>query len=147
MPNIGALLKQEIQRLAARVSKSQTEALRRAAAAQRKQIAKLRAQIAALEKQAASFKKSVQAASKSIPTPEQPSRKLRPMRAAAVRAMRARLGITASQLAKLVGVSDQSVYNWEHEKVKPKAAQAAALLELKALGKRQVRGRLERGDS
>jgi len=72
----------------------------------------------------------------------QPTKAAQPMRASAIRALRARLGITALQLAKLVGVTDQSIYNWEHEKARPKAAQALALLELKVLGKRQVRERL-----
>jgi hypothetical protein len=52
------------------------------------------------------------------------------------------LGITASQLAKLVGVSDQSIYSWEHEKTRPMATHAAALLELKGVGKGEVHERL-----
>jgi DNA-binding transcriptional regulator YiaG len=142
MPNIGAVLKQEIQRLSARESRIQTESLRRAATAHRKQMSKMRAQMAALESQLASLQKSLKAATRATAAPEKPSKAVRPMRAAAIRAMRARLGITAAQLAKLVGVSDQSIYNWEHEKAKPMAAQAAALLALKVLGKRQVRERL-----
>jgi DNA-binding transcriptional regulator YiaG len=141
MPNIGALLKQKIQRLAARVSGSQGESTRRTVIAQRKQIATLRTQVAALEKQVVNLQKGVKATT-SPTTPEQPTKAVRRMRASAIRAMRVRLGITASQLAKLLGVSDQSIYNWEHEKASPKTAQAAALLELKGLGKRQVRKRL-----
>jgi DNA-binding XRE family transcriptional regulator len=144
MPNIGALLKQEIQRLAARVSRSQGESTRRTVIAQRKQIATLRAQIVVLEKQVASLQRGLKSAIKATPAPEKPSRAVRPMKATAIRAMRARLGITASQLAKLVGVTDQSIYNWEHEKSRPKVAPATALVELKGLGKRQVRERLEK---
>jgi DNA-binding transcriptional regulator YiaG len=144
MPNIGAVLKQEIQRLAARVSRSMGESTRRTVTAQRKQIAALRAQIAVLNKQVASLQKGAKAATKVTAAPARPAEAVRPMRASAIRALRTRLGITASQLGKLVGVTDQSIYNWEHEKAKPKAAQAAVLAELKGLGKRQVHERLQK---
>jgi DNA-binding transcriptional regulator YiaG len=105
-------------------------------------MSKMRAQIVALEKQVASLQKGAKAASQATAAPEKPSKAVRLLKGATIRTMRARLDITASQLARLVGVTDQSVYNWEHEKARPKAAQAAALVELKALGKREVRERL-----
>lgn len=142
MPNIGAVLKVEIQRLAARQIRQQTQSLKRSAGTQRKQTAALRVQIGELQKQIAGLQKSFKATMRAMPTPQAPAKPARPMRASAIRAMRTRLGITASQLANLVGVTDQSIYNWEHEKAKPKAVQAAALLELKGLGKRQVHERL-----
>jgi DNA-binding transcriptional regulator YiaG len=102
----------------------------------------MRAQLAALKKQVASVQRRMKAAAQATAAPERPTKAARPMRASAIRAMRTRLGITASQLAKLVWVSDQSIYNWEHEKARPKTAQAAALHELKGLGKCRVRERL-----
>ena len=47
--------------------------------------------------------------------------------------MRARLGLSAAQLANLVGASEQSVYNWE---TKNKAGKSkAAIIGMHSLGK------------
>jgi DNA-binding transcriptional regulator YiaG len=144
MPNIGAVLKQEIQRLSKRESKAQTESLRKASVVYRRQISAMRAQISALEKQVAALQRLVgKAKGPELAVAEESAARL--IRASAIRAMRARLGLTAAEFAKLAGVSGQSVYNWEHEKTHPQGKQLAALLELKAIGRREARGRLDRG--
>ena len=56
--------------------------------------------------------------------------------------MRKRLGLSAAQLAALVGVSEQSVYNWETKKATPRKEQFAAIIALRGIGKREVRQRL-----
>jgi DNA-binding XRE family transcriptional regulator len=61
-----------------------------------------------------------------------------------LRSHRERLGLSADALAKLVGVSTQSIYNWEHGVTRPRQAQLTMLATLRRLGKRDVRTRLER---
>lgn len=56
--------------------------------------------------------------------------------------MRAKLGLSAADLATLLDVSQQSVYNWEHEKSMPRQSQVEAIANLRGLGKRDVRSRL-----
>jgi transcriptional regulator with XRE-family HTH domain len=63
-----------------------------------------------------------------------------------LRSHRERLGVSAVELAKLIGVSSQSVYNWEHGVTRPREAQLGALATLRSLGKREVRARLEQID-
>lgn len=53
------------------------------------------------------------------------------------------MDISQDELARLVGVSAQSIYNWERGSVRPRAEQLASIAEVRALGKREVRRRLE----
>ena len=59
MPNIGAVLKQEIARLSRREIRGQVEATRKASAQYRRHIATLRRQIATLERQMALLQRRV----------------------------------------------------------------------------------------
>ncbi|MDY0170038.1 MAG: helix-turn-helix domain-containing protein [Thermoguttaceae bacterium] len=60
-----------------------------------------------------------------------------------VRSQRRRLGLSAADYAKLVGVSPLTIYNWEKGKNRPKAAQLAALVAVRGIGKREALQRLE----
>ena len=57
-----------------------------------------------------------------------------------IRKLRSRLGITQGELATLVGVSQSAVGSWEYEKAKPEGHNREALVALRKLGKREVRG-------
>jgi DNA-binding transcriptional regulator YiaG len=59
-----------------------------------------------------------------------------------LKSMRKRLGLSAAQLAKLVGVSEQSVYNWETKKAVPRREQFATIIALRGIGKREAHQRL-----
>jgi DNA-binding transcriptional regulator YiaG len=43
----------------------------------------------------------------------------------------------------LVGVSAQTIYNWEAEKSRPRASQLTAIVAVRGLGKRQAKARLQ----
>jgi DNA-binding transcriptional regulator YiaG len=57
-----------------------------------------------------------------------------------IKKLRARLGITQGELATLVGVSTSAVGSWEYGKAKPEGRNREALVALRKLGKREVRG-------
>jgi len=57
-----------------------------------------------------------------------------------IKKLRARLGITQGELATLVGVSGSAVGAWEYGKAKPEGRNREALVALRKLGKREVRG-------
>lgn len=57
-----------------------------------------------------------------------------------IKKLRARLGITQGKLATLVGVSTSAVCSWEYGKAKPEGHNREALVALRKLGKREVRG-------
>ena len=56
---------------------------------------------------------------------------------------RERLGLSADNYGKLVGVSGLSIYNWEQEKARPRESSIAALMSVKGIGKREAAKRLE----
>ena len=140
MANIGALLKAEITRLCRRELKKELAVVRKANVAYRHNIAALRRQVAALEQKAGQLVKRAQtlAATPSTGLPDRPVRFV----AKGLKSMRKRLGLSAAQLAALVGVSEQSVYNWETKKATPRKEQFAAIIALRGIGKREVRQRL-----
>jgi DNA-binding transcriptional regulator YiaG len=60
-----------------------------------------------------------------------------------LRAHRSRLGLSAADFGTLVGVSAQSVYNWEGEKAQPRGEQLARLVAVREIGKREASQRLK----
>lgn len=142
MPNIGAVLKQEIARLSRREIRGEVQATKKASAQYRRHIAGLRRQIAALERQVALLSRRVANANGSPPADSEARPKIRFV-AKGLRSQRARLGLSADEYARLVGVSPQSIYNWEHGHTTPRPAQVAVIAQLRSLGKREARSRLE----
>ena len=57
-----------------------------------------------------------------------------------IRKLRQKLGISQSALATLVGVSAGAVAFWEQGRARPREQTKAALVALRKLGKREVRG-------
>ena len=142
MPNIASLLKLEITRLSRREVRKTIEGTRKASAVHRRDIAALKRTVAALQRQVGMLEKR---AAKSPPAPAAAALPERPVRfqARGLRSLRARLGLSAPQLARLLGVSEQSIYNWETRKATPRKEQLAAIIAMRGLGKREVQQRLE----
>jgi DNA-binding transcriptional regulator YiaG len=140
MPNIGAMLKEEISRLCRREIRKQVQPIRKVSAGYRRDIAALKRQLQDVQRRTGALAKQAAQTSK---TPAEESGP--PMRfvAKGLRSLRGRLGLSASDLAQLMGVSDQSVYNWELKKTTPRKEQLAALATIRSLGKREAHKRLE----
>lgn len=138
MPNIGVVLKDEITRLAKKVSKAQIAPLQSSSATYRRHIAAMKRQISALEKDVARLRKGDRG--RAAPAAQTGAEQQPPLRfqAKGLRSLRARLGLSAEDFGKLAGVSGQSVYNWEAEKTVPRRAQLQALSRLRGVGKREV---------
>jgi DNA-binding XRE family transcriptional regulator len=140
MPNIGTVLREEITRLARKESRGQIDSTKKATTQHRRDIAALKRQVAQLERQVALLSR------KALATPPAASSNAtaKPVRfaAKALRSQRNRLGLSAADLGKLMGVSAQSIYNWERELARPRAEQIAKLAALRAIGKRNAADRL-----
>ncbi len=133
MPNIAAVLKAEICRLARREIKTQVGKTQKAAAQYRRDIAKLKRVLTQQERQIKLLKKK----QGQTPKEEEPLESVR-FSARSVRAQRQRLGLSADAYGKLVGVSGLTIYNWEHEKARPRKAQLAALVAVRGISKREA---------
>jgi len=142
MPNIGAILKDEISRLCRREIRKQVQPVRKVSAGYRRDIAALKRQLQELQRRTGALAKRTAQPAASDSAAGEPARASRFV-AKGLRSLRARLGLSASDLARLMGVSDQSVYNWELKKSSPRKAQLAVLATIRTLGKREAQARLE----
>lgn len=142
MPNIAALLKDEISRLSRKEIRRQMGPMRKASAAHRRHIAALKREIARLEKTVASLGKRASAPAAAAGESDDGGAAPR-FQARGLVSLRSRLGLSAAELAKLIGVSSQSVYNWEHRKATPRRSQIAQIAQLRGLGKKEARARLD----
>ncbi|RYD14032.1 MAG: XRE family transcriptional regulator [Lysobacteraceae bacterium] len=140
MPNIASMLKAEIVRLARKEIRNETAALRKASTSHRSQIAALKREVTALQRQAKGLAKQVPGA-RSGADEEASENRVRFV-AKGFRSMRTRLGLSAAELAILLQVSPQSVYNWEHEKSVPRRSQVESIAALRSIGKKEARERL-----
>lgn len=141
MPNIGTVLKQEITRLARRELRAELLAIKKASAQYRHAIAALKSKVGDLEKQVAHFERRAGKGA-STPAPESSGTPVR-FGAKGLKALRARLGLSAAELGKVLGVTGQSVYNWELGNARPRAEQIQKIVALRAVGKRDIKKYLE----
>lgn len=145
MPNLASILKSEILRLARREARAELESLKQASARYRGEIAELKRRVAQLEKLQARAGKP---ASKAAAAPEGGEGGIR-LRYSAKRlaSQRRKLGLSAADMGRLIGVSGQTIYHWEAEKSRPRRAQLEAIAALRGIGKREAKARLAPPDA
>jgi DNA-binding XRE family transcriptional regulator len=133
-------LKTEISRIAKKESRTQAAVLKKAQTSHRAEIADLKKRIASLE---AVVRRLGKTAARPIAPPQEEDEPqgLR-FRADGFASLRKKWGLSAAQMALLLGVSNQSVYHWETGKSKPRAAQLQAIAAVRKLGKKEVAARL-----
>jgi DNA-binding transcriptional regulator YiaG len=140
MPNIGSVLREEISRLSRREVRKLTTATKTATTIHRRHIAALHRRVRQLERDLAALKKkgapSAQASAAAA--------KSAPLRfvAKGLRSHRRRLGLSANEFGKLIGVSANSVYAWEGGSTAPRKEQVAKIAALRAVGKREAAQKL-----
>lgn len=136
MPNIGTVLREEISRLSRRETRSLVDATRKATSQHRRDIAELKRQITQLQRQVKQLSRSG-GATQQADSPDSVTKSVR-FSAKGLRALRDRLGLSQTDLGTLLGVSSQSVYNWERESTHPREGQLVKLAALRGVGKRQA---------
>jgi len=141
MPNIGSLLKLEIVRLARKELRGELRQLKKAAAQRRRDVAALKREMKQLTQKVPLLEARVLQQLPAASDVEQGPR-LR-FSAARLRKQRKRQGLSAGDLARLVGVTQLSIYNWERGVARPRADRLAALAAVRKMSKREIRARLE----
>jgi len=148
MPNIAEVLKQEISRLARKEVKigctplqNQIRELRKTVSAQKQTIAQLEKTISRLATSAADGGKPPQAGENEE---EQVKVRLSP---ASIKRIRNRFKISQGQLAQLLAVSTNTIVRWEAGTSVPRVRYKQALGQLRGLGKREIKKRLEEGQA
>lgn len=142
MPNLSTLLKQEIVRLARREIRTHVEPVKKTSAGYRHEIAALKRELATVQRRLHGLEAQGKKRSAEPATAASPDRPLRFV-AKGLRSLRERLGLSAADVARLINVSEQSIYNWETKKTNPRKEQVVALASIRGLGKREVRARLK----
>lgn len=141
MPNLAAVFKEEITRLSRREVRRQLGGMKKVSAQYRRHIAALRRQIGSLERQLAVLRKRALEGT-SDPATATGTAATRFV-AKGLLSHRARLGLSAEEYGRLVGVSAQTIYSWERKRSTPRPKQRNSLAAVRNLGKREARGRLE----
>ena len=142
MGNFAAELKAEISRLAKKEIKREMASLKKASTQYRSDIAALKRRNAELERTLARLGKQTRRSPQAASPEAADGENLR-WRPAGFAKLREKLGLSAADMGKLIGVSALSVYKWEKGQVKPRAAQLAAVAAVRHIGKREAARRLE----
>ena len=140
MPNIGSVLREEISRLSRREVRRLTNATRTATTTHRRNIAALNRRVRQLERDLAALRKKGTPAAQATAA----AAKAAPLRfvAKGLRSHRRRLGLSANEFGKLIGVSANSVYAWESGSTAPRREQVTKIAALRAVGKREAAQKL-----
>lgn len=141
MTTLAIALKDEIRRLARKEIRVQTGKTSRAVALYRREIARLKREQKAQQKKIAYLEVQARKVADAPVAADDPLGDSR-FSARSVRAQRRRTGLSAAEYAKLVGVSPLTIYNWEHNKSRPRREQFSALLAIRGLGKREALAKL-----
>lgn len=141
MPNIAALLKSEITRLARKEIRAEVESLRRVSTAHRSDIAALKKQVKSLQ---AELRRVARDSPVRAQRTDEPVSGASPrFRAEGMKIHRQKLGLSAKDYGQLVGASALSIYNWESGKVEPRNSALVKIAAVGKIGKREALRRLE----
>lgn len=145
MANIAAVLREEICRLAKKETKPVIEKIRKDVAELKRTLVDYRRRITELERDNRRLVSEAEARRMAEIKPTAEDLETARFTARSVRKLREKLGLSRREFGELLGVSGACITNWEqkdgrlalHERTK------AALIEVRNLGVREARARLE----
>jgi DNA-binding transcriptional regulator YiaG len=141
LANFNSTFKSEVTRLARKEVRALTQATRKAATQHRREIAALKRQVSDLLSRTGFLEgQEKRRLVKAPPTSAAEGVRFSPKWA---KSHRARLGLSAADYGRLVGVTGLTIYNWEAGKSKPRDKQIAKWAAIRGLGKREAVKRLE----
>lgn len=132
-------IKAEISRLAKKEVRAEVQSLKKASAGYRSEIAALKRRISSLEVMLKKQAKGTKVMPKESTEDEGSSLRFR---VAGFANLRKKLGVSAAEMGKLLGVSAQSVYHWETGKSKPRKSQLPAISAVRKMSKKDVAAKL-----
>jgi|SRR5450755_344774 DNA-binding transcriptional regulator YiaG len=135
MPNIAAILKAEIARVARKEVRAETAGLKKSVSTHRSEIAALKRLTRVLEQQ---LHQRPRAAPTSAVANTQDADSAQRFSAKSLVSQRKRLGLSVTACGLLLGTSAQSIYNWEQGKSRPLKRHLPAIFALRNLGKKEA---------
>ena len=138
MPKLEQVLKAEIIRLAKKQVRDACSPLARGVRELKRRVSQLSKAVVALDKIRAALeaRKAAEGTKLEAPAEQVKAARLSPL---LVKKLRARLGLSQGQLARLVGVSGPAVAHWELGRSRPQGSNKAALVALRGVGRREVK--------
>ena len=140
MSNITAPMKSEILKLAHKELSNQVRGMKRVSAENKRDIATLKRIVSKLEQQVERGSGTV--AEVRARHSDSEYRTYVRFTPKGLSSERKRLGLSADDYGKLVGVSGQSIYNWEQEMVRPRKNHLRSIATVRGIAKREARARL-----
>jgi DNA-binding transcriptional regulator YiaG len=150
MANFATVMKAEVSRLARKEVRAQLEGFRKVVSALRTEVSALKKQVRQLEAEA---RRQGKATSRGRPgQPEHAAASTAGVAPETSRfrfsqkgfaSNRKRLGLSAREVGRLVGTTEQSIYAWERGASRPQGRFLPAIAELRGVGKREAARRLE----
>ena len=137
MANVALMLREEIIRLSRKEIRKATAVLQRSSATHRREIAQLKRHVLELSKQLKLLHRVQSGAPQRMVAASDSDTRMRFV-AKGFRTLRRRLGLSAGEMGRLLGVSEQSIYNWETQTAVPRRTHLPAITKLRGLGKREV---------
>lgn len=141
MPNIAAILKAEISRVARKELRVETASLKKTVMTYRSEIASLKRRLEALERQTKQLGK--RSGNARLEASSQESDVKNRFSARGLATHRQKLGLSALDYGKLIGASSLSVYKWEKGNSSPRAQYVKAIAAVRGMGKKEAAKRLE----
>ncbi len=143
MPNIAAVLKEEIQRLARKEVRAAVGPLKKRVTELSRTNADLKRKVPQLEKTVARLNEEAKA--RQLQAVQKGGKAAAGTRVGprSIAAQRKRLKLTREQFGQVAGVSSNTVYLWETGQVDPKEKSRAAIVSLRRLGVRDAKRLLE----
>jgi DNA-binding transcriptional regulator YiaG len=140
MPNVSATMKSEIIRLARKELSTQVRGMKKVSEHNKRDILALKRTVTKLRQQVERGNGTV-AGNTSAYSDSGPTTRVR-FTANGLCSERKRLGLSADDYAKLVGVSAQSIYNWEGKVTHPRKDHVRMIAAIRGIGKEEARARL-----
>lgn len=139
MPNVQQVLGEEIRRLARKEVKAVLEEMKEQISALKKTVSEQGKLIKELTK--VTSKTAAIVLPQEEPKEEKAPEDIKAVRVSADRITkwRKKIGVSQTQFAKLLGVSHLSVNHWEAGKTEPREAQKQRIVELRDMGKRELK--------
>jgi len=144
MPNVAKILREEITRLARKEMKRAVLDLKRDAVKNKKAVSAVNRRIASLEKMNRGVRAAIEGGKKAgAVEAAAPAARMRFTGKTSL-GLRRKLKLSQVEFGKLIGVSGQSVYQWERKggRIKLRKKTMEALAAIKGIGAREARRRL-----
>lgn len=141
MPNIATVFKTEISRIIRKELRAELAGTKKVISSYRSQIAELKRKVKSLETNLGKPAKGGDAEIANAAPSSENGGTIR-FSAKSLASQRRRLGLTTSAAAKILGVSAQSITNWEKGLSRPREKQLETIAELRKMGKKEAAARL-----